>query len=119
MTVLVVDDDQHSRSFLKTALEKAQHVAITADNGADALSILAHTPINLILLDVMMPGMDGHEFCTTVRSDPQFEYIPIIFLSARSSLDDIATAMISGGDDYLIKPVRLRELYAKIDEYAM
>jgi len=119
MTILVVDDDHHALKFIKTAIEKAGHTAITTDNGADALSILAHTPINLILLDIMMPGMDGHEFCTTVRSDPQFEYIPIIFLSALSSLDDIATAMISGGDDYLTKPIRLQELYTKIDEYAM
>ncbi len=119
MTILVIDDDRHALTFLKTALEKVGHSAIIADNGGDALSILAHTPINLILLDIMMPGMDGYEFCTAARSEPQFEYIPIIFLSALSSLDDIATAMISGADDYLTKPIRLQELYAKIDEYAM
>lgn len=119
MTILVVDDDDHALTFLKAAISKAGHTAITATNGADALSILAHTPINLILLDIMMPDMDGNEFCSTVRSDPQFEYIPIIFVSALSSLDDIASAMISGADDYLTKPIRMQELYAKIEEYVM
>ena len=70
MTILVVDDDDHALTFLKAAISKAGHTAITANNGADALSILAHTPINLILLDIMMPGMDGYEVCRRLKRNP-------------------------------------------------
>jgi len=119
MTILVVDDDRKTLKFLKAALSKADYTVITAENVRDALSILVHTPINLVLADVMMPDIDGKEFCRIVRAEKAFEYIPIIFLSALSSVDDIATGMISGADDYLTKPVKIKELLAKIKEYEM
>ena len=119
MTILIIDDDQKFLTFLKRALTKAGYTVITSDNARDALSILVHTPINLMLVDIVMPDIDGNEFCQIVRSDPALEYVPIIFLSALSSVDDMATGIISGADDYLTKPVRLETLLEIIEEYAM
>ncbi len=119
MTILVVDDDPKALKFIKVALSKAGHTAITSDNARDALSILVHTPINIIIVDVMMPDIDGNEFCRIVRADKALEYVPIIFLSARSSVDDVAQGMIAGADDYLSKPIKIKELLSKIEEYAM
>lgn len=119
MTILVVDDDPKALKFLKTALSKAGYTAITCSNARDALSILVHTPINLIIVDVMMPDIDGNEFCRIVRADKALEYVPIIFLSALSSVDDIAQGLVSGADDYLSKPIKLQELLNTIEEYAM
>jgi DNA-binding response OmpR family regulator len=119
MTILLVDDDPKLLLYLKTALSKAGYSVLAAKSARDALSILAHTPVNLIIADVLMPEVDGHEFCGIVRSEPAFEYIPIIFLTALSSVDDVATGMIAGADDYLIKPIHLKDLLQKVEEYAM
>ena len=119
MTILVIDDDPKALRFLKAALSKAGYTAITSDNARDALSILVHTPINLIIADVMMPDIDGNEFCRIVRADKSLEYVPIIFLSARSSVDDMVQGLVAGADDYLSKPIKIQELLNKIDEYAM
>ena len=119
MTILAVDDDPKALKLLKVALSKAGHTVVAAENARDALSILVHTPVNLILVDVMMPDIDGNEFCKIVRAEKALSYIPIIFLSARSSVDDIATGLVSGADDYLTKPIKLQELLNKIDEYGM
>ena len=70
-------------------------------------------------IEIRKIQIDGHEFCEIVRADPAFEYIPIIFLTALSSVDDVATGMISGADDYLIKPIHLKDLLEKVEEYAM
>lgn len=119
MTILLVDDDPNLLLYLKNALSTTGYSIVTAESARDAISILAHTPVNLIITDVLMPEIDGHEFCEIIRADPAFEYIPIIFLTALSSVDDVATGMIAGADDYLIKPVHLKDLLGKIEEYAM
>ncbi len=119
MTILAVDDDPKTLRLLKAALSKAGHTVIAVDNARDALSVLVHTPVNLILSDVMMPDIDGNEFCRIVRAEKNLGYIPIIFLSARSSVDDLATGLVAGADDYLAKPIKLQELLDKIDEYGM
>ena len=119
MTILIVDDDPKALRFLKAALSKAGYTAITSNNARDALSILVHTPINLIIADVMMPDIDGNEFCRIVRADKALEYVPIIFLSAKSSVDDVAQGLVAGGDDYLTKPIKIKELLSKIEEFAM
>ena len=119
MIILIVDDDRKALKFLKAALSKAGYTAISSENARDALSILVHTPINLIIVDVIMPDIDGNEFCRIVRADKALEYVPIIFLSAKASVDDVAQGMIAGADDYLAKPVKIQELLNKIEEYAM
>lgn len=117
MNILIVDDNHRTLKLLKAMLSKHAHSVITADNAREALSILSQTPVDLILSDMVMPGMNGAEFCETARKE-QDHYIPIIFLSARASVDDVAVGMIAGADDYLAKPFKIHELLQKIAEYA-
>jgi len=119
MTILVVDDNQKTLRYLKRALAKYGYTVVISDNAKDALSILSQTAIDLILADINMPEMDGFEFCRIVREQKDEGYLPIIFLTARTSVDDVATGLIAGADDYLIKPIRLKKLVEKIQEYAM
>ncbi len=117
MNILIVDDNHKTLKLLKAMLSKSGHSIVTSDNAPEALSILSQTPIDLILSDMVMPDMNGAEFCETVRQE-QDHYIPIIVLSARASVDDVAIGMIAGADDYLAKPIKMRELVQKIEEYA-
>jgi DNA-binding response OmpR family regulator len=119
MTILVVDDNQKTLRYLKRALAKYGYTVVISDNAKDALSILSQTAIDLILADINMPEMDGFEFCRIVREQKGEEYLPLIFLTARSTVDDVATGLIAGADDYLTKPVHLKKLVEKIQEYAM
>jgi two-component system, cell cycle response regulator len=120
MTILIVEDNPKTLQFLTAALGKQGYTMLAADNAKTALAMMADTKVDLILADVMMPEMDGIEFCQIVRQQQkEDEYIPIIFLTAKSSVDDVATGMIAGADDYLIKPIHLNELLKKIKEYAM
>jgi two-component system sensor histidine kinase ChiS len=119
MTLLVVDDNHKTLKYLKSALSKYGYTVITSNNAKEALSILSKTSIDLIIADIMMPEMNGTEFCQIIRERKGEDYIPIIFLTALSSVDDVATGFIAGADDYLTKPVRLKELIEKIQQYAM
>jgi len=119
MIILVVDDNQRTLKFLKNGLAKFGYTVVISDNAKDALSILSKTKIDLIISDIVMPEMDGTEFCRIIREQKDEEYIPIIFLTARTSVDDVATGLIAGADDYLTKPIRLKKLVEKIREYAM
>jgi DNA-binding response OmpR family regulator len=117
MNILVVDDNEKTLILLRAVLSKHGHSIVIADNALKALSILSQTPIDLILSDMSMPDMDGAEFCETVRKEEGDRRIPIIFLSAHSSVDDVAVGMIAGADDYLTKPIKMDELVQKIEEY--
>lgn len=119
MTILVVDDDQAILKYLYRALTRFEYTVITAENAEEALSKLPELEVNLIISDIDMPGMNGNELCQVIREREDLDYIPIILLTALSSVDDLATGLVSGADDYLTKPVRLEELLRKIQEYAM
>ncbi|WP_170113408.1 hybrid sensor histidine kinase/response regulator transcription factor [Ahniella affigens] len=112
-TVLVVDDNEELRAFLKSQLAPNYRV-IDAGNGADALTISrAETP-DLIVTDLMMPVMDGHEFVAALRADPEIAFIPVLMLSARGQKRDIVSGLTIGADDYLPKPFDTSELIARI-----
>ncbi len=119
MTILVVDDDQIIVKFLTKALTKNGYTVISAGDASEALSMLAQISVNLIISDIAMPGMDGVEFCKIIRKRPESDYIPIIFLTALTTVDDHATGLVAGADDYLTKPLKLKKLLAKIEEFAM
>jgi two-component system, OmpR family, response regulator MprA len=110
--LLVVDDDPDIRLSLKRALHCAGYSVTTAVHGAAALDCLAHAPVDLIVLDVLMPMVDGLDTCRRLRE--RGDATPILVLTARDSVDDRVTGLETGADDYLVKPFALRELLARV-----
>jgi len=112
-TVLIVDDVPTNIEVLAGAL-KDEYAIKVAINGRKALDIAAAFPVDLILLDIMMPGMDGFETCRQLKADPRTAHIPIIFLSARDAVDDIVGGLRLGAVDYVSKPADPTILKARI-----
>jgi two-component system, OmpR family, response regulator MprA len=110
--LLVVDDDPDVRDSLERALRLAGYAVTTAVHGADAVDSLARSPVDLIVLDVLMPMVDGFEACRMLRQ--RGHATPILVLTARDAIDDRVTGLEAGADDYLVKPFALRELLARI-----
>ena len=109
--ILIVDDDPDIRRVLQLLLQSQYELSVAAD-GAEALEKLRLTPdVDLIILDVMMPGMDGYQTCDALR---EFCNAPVLFLTAKSAERDRLNAYRSGGDDFLSKPFSQEELLAKI-----
>lgn len=114
-TILVVDDTQQNVQVLTQMLRGKQYKVLAAFNGEDAIALMSRKAPDLILLDVMMPGMDGFETCAEIRTNPDFNDIPIIFLSALSDVDAKVKAFESGGVDYITKPFQQLEVLARIE----
>lgn len=112
-TVLVVDDNEELRAFLKSQLAPNYRV-LEAGNGAEALNLSRAEAPDLIVTDLMMPVMDGHEFVAALRADPDIAFIPVLMLSARGQKRDIVSGLTVGADDYLPKPFDTSELIARI-----
>ena len=113
--ILVVDDDEDILGFVSYNLSAAGYQAITASNGQDALALAQKLKPELILLDLMMPGMDGIEICTELRSSKGHYQPLIVFLTARAEDYSQVAALESGADDYIVKPIRPRLLITKIE----
>ena len=110
-TILVADDDPHLREVVRYALSQAGFPVEEAVDGKDALSRVRARPPNLLVLDIMMPELDGLEVCRAVRRDHPF---PIVFLSSRDDELDRVLALELGGDDFVPKPFSPRELVARV-----
>ncbi|MBD1840395.1 response regulator [Coleofasciculus sp. FACHB-64] len=108
-TILAVDDSSVMQTLIKRALERDYRVLV-ADNAVDALSVIYHQQISILLLDVSMPGVDGLELCRTVRSLPQFSELPIIMLTARDGVFDKVQGRLAGATEYLTKPFEAEQL---------
>ena len=113
-TLLIVDDEPQVRKLLETLLQHEGYQTLSASNGEEALQLVAQQPPDLILLDIMMPGMDGYTLCKRLREDARRD-TPVIMLTARDQLDDRLQGFRSGADDYLLKPFALSELAARIE----
>jgi DNA-binding NarL/FixJ family response regulator len=113
--ILVVDDDRTLRITLTRALENMGYQVQQVSSGAEALEACVKNPPDLVVSDVMMPEMDGIEFCRRLRATPSGQLMPFIFLSGKGELEDRIQGHSIGADDYLIKPVNPRELVAKIE----
>jgi DNA-binding response OmpR family regulator len=110
ITVMVVDDHEEFRDILSTYLEEEGYNVVQAEDGEAALESVKFRKPNLILLDIMMPRKDGYDVCRELKANPDTAHIPIIFLSAKSTLSDKLTGYISGGQRYLCKPFDMNEL---------
>jgi two-component system response regulator MprA len=110
--LLVVDDDPDVRDSLARALRYSGYTVTTAVHGADALDCLARSPADLIVLDVLMPMLDGFDTCRRLRQ--RGLATPVLVLTARDDVEDRVTGLEAGADDYLAKPFALRELQARI-----
>ncbi len=110
--LLVVDDDKNIRRFLRVVLSQAGYKTFSADSAEEALRVMEDSKIDLIILDIMMPGMDGYTFSELLRDC--HNDIPILMLSAKQLPQDIKKGFLSGTDDYMTKPVDEEELVLRV-----
>lgn len=110
ITVMVVDDNEEFREIISAYLEEEGYDVMQAEDGDVALENIKFRKPNLIILDIMMPKKDGYNVCRELKANQETAHIPIIFLSAKSSLSDKLTGYISGGQRYLCKPFDMNEL---------
>lgn len=113
-TILVVEDEDTLRETLIYNLEQEGYAALSAGDGDEALKIIRKQRPDLVLLDIMLPGLDGLAVCRLVRRDPDIAHIPIIMLTARGTQGDKMVGLDSGADDYITKPFGLGELLARV-----
>jgi DNA-binding response OmpR family regulator len=111
-TILVVDDDRDSREIAARLLEKAGYRALRAASGAEALRVVDDQPVHLLLLDVMMPEMDGFAVCEALQA--RGKRIPIILLTAKDDMDTRLEGMHHGVSEFLTKPINKVELFARV-----
>jgi len=109
--ILIVDDDAEIRKVIGIYLENEGYEILKAENGEQALKLIAENEVALVLLDIMMPGMNGTDVCMKIRED---SIMPIIFLSAKSEDLDKIQGLASGADDYITKPFNAMELIARV-----
>jgi len=112
--ILAVDDDHDVLGTLERVLKRDKYDVTLVDAGAKALKILEQGRPDLMILDIIMPEMDGIQVCTAVRADPRFTTLPILFLTAKGTTDDIVEGLDAGADDYVVKPFELSELRARV-----
>ena len=111
--LLLVDDEDNLRVMLEAALRHSGFEVISAANGRDALELASSETLDVIVLDVMLPDLDGFEICRRLRQDGI--RTPIVFLTAKDATEDKVRGLTIGGDDYLVKPFSLEELVARVN----
>src|SRR6516165_8272222 len=114
-TVLIVDDEPNNIDYLEQELEGLGYKTLSAHNGAEAIAIVKNSPPDLILLDVMMPVMDGFSACRMLKGFEETRFIPIVMMTALDGIEDRVKGIRAGADDFLTKPVDERELMARIE----
>jgi two-component system alkaline phosphatase synthesis response regulator PhoP len=112
--ILIVDDEEHIRELIKFNLDKNGYNTTCRDNGIDALKIVKSEKFQLVLLDVMLPGMDGYDVCKEIRKDNSISSTPIIMITAKGEEFDKVLGLELGADDYITKPFSIRELTARV-----
>lgn len=112
--ILAVDDDEDILALIKLILKQHGLEMIQATSGMEALERLTHDLPDLVILDLMMPEMDGLEVCRHIRADPRTAHLPVMILTARTQPESRAEAFRAGADDYVTKPVHPGELVARL-----
>jgi len=112
--VLVVDDDEHAVEILYRLLEREGFEVLRARSGKEALAVVAEQDVDVILLDVMMPEMDGFAVCGALRRDERTRDIPVLLLTAKDDMETRVLGMKLGVSEFLTKPINKRELFARV-----
>lgn len=115
--ILLVEDDMRSSEILKFALEAKNHEVIQATNGKDALTMAREKPPQLVILDIMLPKMDGYHFCRLLKFDSRFNRIPVIIVSSKIQEADKELGLACGGNEYITKPYDINKLIGTIEKY--
>lgn len=115
--ILLVEDDAEVRELLKTTLETENYTVLTAPNGVKLISNIRIDRPDLILLDVMLPWVDGYELCRAIKAHPDYRKIPVIFVSVRSRPEDIQAGLACGADDYLPKPIDIEQFLGTVRKH--
>ena len=117
-TVLVVDDSESNIKLLQGKLINEYYTVLTANNGIQALKSLEENKVDIVLLDVMMPEMDGFETCKKIKSNPETTHIPVVMVTALSGIEDRIKGLESGADELLTKPIDDIALMARVKSLA-
>ncbi len=112
--ILIVDDERHNRELLEVMLKPEGFLLLSAASGEEALAMVARQPPDLILLDVMMPGMDGYQVATRIRDVPGLKRTPVLMLTALDDSNSRAHGLRAGAEDYVTKPVDRADLCARV-----
>ena len=112
--IMIVDDDPHTLEILRRWLHREGYITVSAEDGPTCLKSLEGDPVDVIVLDVMMPGMDGLEVCERLRQNESWREIPIILLTAKDDMETRSQGMVLGVSEYLTKPVNKQELFARL-----
>ena len=112
--VFVVEDEEDILDLIRHHLTKEGFVVATATNGLEAAKAILRKPPDLILLDLMLPGLDGLEVCRQLKKDPKTAGVPILMVTAKDEESDVVTGLELGADDYVVKPFRMKELIARV-----
>jgi DNA-binding response OmpR family regulator len=114
--ILIVDDELDIIIPIQFLMEQQGYNVMTAQRGEDALDLIYHYKPDLVLLDIMLPGIDGWQVCEIVRLNPHYRDIKIIFLTAKGRKEEIAKGLALGADDYITKPFSNAKLVAKVKD---
>ena len=112
--ILIVDDDPNTLEILRRWLNREGYATVSADNGPACLQVLGKEHVDVIVLDVMMPGMDGLQVCERLRESEAWRGIPVMLLTAKDDLETRSRGMMLGVSEYLTKPVNKLELFARL-----
>ena len=111
ISVLTVEDDERIRASVKLALEDEGWIVHEASSGEEAIDVFQRTPTDVVLIDIMLPGIDGFELCRNIR---KLSDVPVVMVTARADTHDVVAGLEAGADDYLTKPFAPKELAARI-----
>jgi len=116
-TVLVVDDEEIMRNALKRVLENHGYQVILAEDGVTLSKVLEISQLDLILLDVNLPWVDGYELCQLIKTHPVLKATPVVFISARKGVEDVQRGISSGAEDYITKPFDIDYLLNIVEKH--
>jgi CheY-like chemotaxis protein len=114
-TILVVDDNPDNVEILRAFLESRGYAVSVAAEGTAALARMAQVRPALVLLDVMMPGMDGWQVCRAIKGHPEYGQTKVVMVTAKGAFEDKSEGLRSGADDYVVKPVDFKDLLEKVE----